>query len=640
LIEEREVYQSSYSYVVNPLGAIILHHDESLIHLVLPEVIEAIQRVDEGSFAYRLDQIDKLAHFRYLSSTGWWVVTVVNHQEVLEPIVAGATTLFILTALVAVGLGFMQSRQMSRRFIQPLIQLSRRIESVIKGEKMGENGDAMPENQIAQMSREIGRIAENELYRKNQELQLSEKRYRSLFEQTHDAVFLLDLDGSVISANQRAYEMFQYTKDQMKTMSLDEISAERMDSQMVIDRLLRGEKFPLFERRFLKKDGTLLNTEIQAVLVRDEQGLPMHIQSVVRDITERKQKEEKIRFVSFHDSLTGLYNRRYLEEEMIRLDQPRQLPICLIMADLNGLKLANDSFGHSVGDEMLIETAEIFRKACRKEDIIARWGGDEFVIFLPSTNQEQGLIVCDRIRSLSKKAGRSENKSELGLPISVALGLAVKQKPEQLLEDVLTEAENHMYENKTYERRSGANIALHTFLRILEEKSLETMEHIESMNRAAQLLARKLNLSMEEQLRLKMLVSLHDIGYLETPEMVLKKEGFLNEAEWNMIYNHPIAGHKIAQSSAEFATVAEEILHHHERWDGDGYPKGARGGDIPYLSRIVAIVDAYDVMKRGRPYQNPKTHTEITEEFRREAGHQFDPLLVKVFLELIESEPL
>ncbi len=249
-------------------------------------------------------------------------------------------------------------------------------------------------------------------------------------------------------------------------------------------------------------------------------------------------------------------------------------------------------------------------------------------------------MVCDRIRLFSQKADQSNNNQKLGLPISIALGLAVKQEPEQLLEDVLTEAENQMYENKTYERRSGANIALHTFLRILEEKSLETMEHIENMNRIAQLLARKLNLPMEEQLRLKLLVSLHDIGYLDTPEMVLKKKGFLNEAEWNLIHNHPIVGHKIAQSSAEFSTVAEEILNHHERWDGSGYPKGARGTDIPYLSRIVAIVDAYDVMKRGRPYRNPKTHNEITEEFRREAGHQFDPSLVKAFLELIESEPI
>ncbi len=357
LIEQREVYQSSYSFVVNPLGEIILHHDESVIQLALPEVIEAIQRGEEGRFDYRFDQTDKLAYFRRLSSTGWCVITVVNYQEVITPIVGGVATLFLLTSLVAIGLGFLQSRQMSRRFIQPLIHLSRRIESVIQGEMIPEEPNPLPENQIAQMSREIGRVAEKELYRKNQELQLSEKRYRSLFEQTHDAVFLLDLDGSLIRANQRANEMFQYTVDQMKSMSIEEISAEKIDSQKIIDRMVRGEKIPRFERRFLRKDGTILYTEIQADLVRNEQGLPMHIQSVVRDITERKQKEEKIRYMSFHDSLTGLYNRRYLEEEMIRLDQPRQLPICLIMADLNGLKLANDSFGHSVGDEMLIETA-------------------------------------------------------------------------------------------------------------------------------------------------------------------------------------------------------------------------------------------------------------------------------------------
>lgn len=642
LIAQRDAYTSGYSFVVNDSGKIILHHDESFIERVILEISDAIAAEQEGLFSYSLDQTGKIAYFRRLQSTGWSIVTVVNRQEVLQPIFQGVGMLIFFTALVAIILGLAQSIQMGRRFTQPLIRLGNRIESVIAGLPISDNPVALPRNEIDRMSLEIGQIAEKELYQKNLELQRSEKKYRSLFDQTHDSIFLISLEGRIMTANQRGQELLGYSLKELERMNVDQISIELEESQGVMQRLQAGEKIPLFERQFRRKDGRIIHVEIRADLVRDDQGKPLYIQSLTRDVTERKQKEAKIQFMSFRDSLTGLYNRRYLEEEMERLDQSRQLPICLIMADLNGLKQANDFYGHAVGDQMLKKSAQVFREACRKEDIIARWGGDEFVIFLPSTTEEEGYTICNRIQRIaSEKTQPDENNqvaAQENLPISMALGLAVKTHFSQSLPDLLIQAENHMYEQKPHERRTGTSVALHALLRILEAKSLESLDHIRNMEEYAQKLAHRLKLSQAEWQRAQLLISLHDVGHMDTPEDILRKKEALTEEEWEQIRKHPERGYQIAQSSEEFSSVAEEIRCHHERWDGSGYPRGISGEAIPFLSRALAIVDAYDVMRRGRPYRPPKTKEEALEELRKEAGSHFDPKLSAIFLELMRKE--
>jgi|GEM_PF-1989508 len=162
----------------------------------------------------------------------------------------------------------------------------------------------------------------------------------------------------------------------------------------------------------------------------------------------RKLAEEKIRYQSFHDGLTGLYNRVYLEKEMERLDTERQLPIGIIMADLNGLKILNDTFGHEAGDEMLKQTAAILRNSCRGEDIIARWGGDEFVIFLPQTTAEDAKAICQRIDEKCKGTYVKE------IPLSLALGFAIKSSTSQVLAETLKEAEEIMYKHKLMKQES------------------------------------------------------------------------------------------------------------------------------------------------------------------------------------------
>ncbi len=363
----------------------------------------------------------------------------------------------------------------------------------------------------------------------------------------------------------------------------------------------------------------------------DHAHLMQIISQLIASAINRNIAEERIHHLSFHDSLTNLYNRSYLEQEMKRLETPRQLPISLIMADLNGLKLINDTYGHEKGDGVLIKAALVLKDSCRQEDIVARWGGDEFVILLPQTSLEDALLMCRRIKVQSQNSYTEE------LPLSMALGAAVKTTETETLTDTLREAEDNMYKHKLTESRSTKNTLLQALLKTLAEKSFETEAHTRRMQQVAQMIGERLNLTDTELARLKLLITLHDIGKINIAEEILTKEGSLTEEEWEAIRRHPEIGFRIARATEEFAHVAEDIYAHHERWDGFGYPRGLKGDDIPLLARITAIADAYEVMSYGRPYKEKMIRKEIQAELARCSGHQFDPELIKVFLPLLEQ---
>ncbi len=344
-------------------------------------------------------------------------------------------------------------------------------------------------------------------------------------------------------------------------------------------------------------------------------------------IVEHKQSEEKIRYISFHDNLTGLYNRAFMEEEMDRLDSERQLPIGLIMADLNGLKLVNDTYGHSVGDQMLKTVASILKSSCRKEDVIARWGGDEFIILLPKTNSDLVEVICKRIRMKCRAANIE------GVPVSLALGYAVKDEAATTFSDTIKEAEGYMYKRKLADSKSTKSAVLNALLKTLGAKSYETEEHSCRMQVMALEFGEKLGLPDSELDRLSLLITLHDIGKISISEEILTKKGPLTIEEWKIIKKHPETGFRITRSTEEFAHIAEDILAHHERWNGTGYPRGLKGEQIPFLARITAIVDAFEVMTRGRPYKRKLSEKEAVEEITRCSGTQFDPHLAKLFIE-------
>ena len=314
---------------------------------------------------------------------------------------------------------------------------------------------------------------------------------------------------------------------------------------------------------------------------------------------------------------------------MQRIDRDSEMPVSVIMADLNGLKLVNDTYGYRKGDRMLQTVADILRASCRKKDIIARWGGDEFIVLLPQTTLDRAEKICHRIRKGCSAAHIGD------VPLSLALGVAVKEKTSDALGDMVKDAENFMNRQKLADSKSVRSNVVNTLLKTLGARSYETEEHSCRMQMMALEFGKELGLQDSELNRLSLLITLHDIGKISVPEEILTKKDPLTEEEWEIIRKHPETGFRITRSTEEFTYIAEEIYAHHERWDGTGYPRRLKGEDIPFLSRITAIVDAFEVMTNGRPYKKQLSQSEAVAEIKRCSGTQFDPELAKFFLRKI-----
>lgn len=350
---------------------------------------------------------------------------------------------------------------------------------------------------------------------------------------------------------------------------------------------------------------------------------------VFRDVTEQFEQTNQIQFVSQHDFLTGLYNRYFLEAEMKRLDTTRQLPISIIHGDVNGLKLTNDAFGHIEGDNLLKEIALILKKATRSEDIISRWGGDEFIILLPQTTKKNASKVLDRIRDLQLKS-----MYDIMTP-SISLGLATKTNETEDLPEILIKAETEMYSNKQKDGKIMRTELLNKLEKRLYNIHPELGAHSHQVSDLLKKFGNYLELDFEEINQLVALGMYHDIGWININEKLHLKTDKLTKEERKTIISHPEAGFRILKSIPELSNIAELVLYHHEKWDGTGYPNGINGKFIPYLSRILNIVDAYDMMISNSIYSPIKTIKESIIELQLFSGTQFDPTLTKKFVEYI-----
>ncbi len=352
---------------------------------------------------------------------------------------------------------------------------------------------------------------------------------------------------------------------------------------------------------------------------------------VIRDVTIEKARQEEIRFMSHHDYLTNLYNRFQFEVQLSRLDTKRQLPLTIILGDVNGLKLLNDTFSHLEGDNLLIEVGKIMKKATRSEDIVSRWGGDEFAILLPQTSFDDAQKVYQRIKDLCQKS--------MYKPItpSISLGCATKTSSSENIYDILKVAEERMYREKLQDGKSMRNSLISALENTLYEKSNESEAHTKNMIQIAEKFAHTLNLDQDDSNTLTLLARLHDIGKIAISDEILQKTEELNEEEWEKIRTHPEVGSRIVKSIPELHHLTEGILHHHEHFDGSGYPDQLKGKKIPILARIISIVNSYEVMTAGRIYRETISHEEALKEIKQKSGNQFDPELVIKFISMYKG---
>ncbi len=349
----------------------------------------------------------------------------------------------------------------------------------------------------------------------------------------------------------------------------------------------------------------------------------------IRD--QHRRYQAQLEYVTLHDPLTGLYNRLYYENELRRLEGSRDYPVAIIAADIDGMKLINETMGQKEGDRILKVSAELLQNSLRKGDILARVSGDEFSAILTRTIDKQVEEVLNRIR-LAVENHNLENRE---LPVSISLGYAVSEEHGQPIEETLKQANSSMRLDKQSRSESARSQVVNALLAALSERDYIANGHAVRLEDLCMQLGRRIGLDEHSLIALSLVAQVHDLGKVGIPDHILFKKGALTEDEWKTMRLHPEKGYRIAQTSPELSQVADLILRHHEKWDGSGYPLGLKGEEIPVECRILAIVDAFDAMTNDRPYRRAKTRDEALEELKRFSGTQFDPALVDEFFMII-----
>ncbi|MCL5771877.1 MAG: diguanylate cyclase [Actinobacteria bacterium] len=549
------------------------------------------------------------------------IIAACNNPEEINDVIKFSAMLILVIITIFILLIFL----FRELFIKRIINLKNTV-SKIEVENLNDlEINDKTNDEIGSLTLNIKKMLEK-INQSRKKVAESEQKYKSLFENSIDGISIRTKEGKFIDVNNSLVKILGYdSKEEVLKLDIPTQIYASMDDFYKVNSMQKNNYIVKIKR----KDQNYIWAEVSARIIEDSNN-NIYYENIVRNVTDTFKKEEKIKYLSYYDQLTGLYNRAYLEKEIQRLDNKKFLPISVIILDINGLRIINNAFGPKAGDEVLRKIAQYLRISCRQEELISRWGGDEFIIILPDTSEELANKIAQRIKDHCSLLSFND------MTVSISLGINVKSNENENLHEIIIEAEERMNRHKLFEIKSINSSVILSLERALWEKSSETEKHAERLKNLAILIGKKINLSENLIDDLILLASLHDIGKLGISEDILSKKTKLNQSEWEIIKKHPEIGYQIARSSPQLSHIADFILTHHERWDGSGYPKGLKGEEIPLISRIISIVDAFDVMIEGRVYKSPRTINEAIEELKRCSGTQFDPELVEIFIRILE----
>ena len=444
-----------------------------------------------------------------------------------------------------------------------------------------------------------------------------------------EGVITLDRNNKIIGLNQASKNILGTDFNQDTLMIRDAQTLETLSLNEILNSgVLETTLTSHYEIKSSETQWTPITYTISPINEEENQGNVMVFRNIEKDLEYIKQ----MRYLSYHDSLTGLYNRRYLQKEFESNIKDADYPLALVFADANDLKRVNDLYGHHIGDKFLINIANILKSNFNTNALVSRWGGDEFLILIKNANE---AAVNSLIKKIKTETNINLNSSyPMDYKPNFAMGYAMIDAFDQNLPKHIALAERYMYREKRIEAARFRNRVVDGYLMQLHETRAETKRHSQRLEALCFAMGSRLSLTSSQMESLSSLALLHDIGKTKIDVNIIDKPTVLSDDEWEIMRKHPRYGYEIAVQYLELSTVAYLILTHHERYDGKGYPLNLKGDNIPIESRILSIVDAFDAMTHDRPYHKAISIEEALTEISNHAGTQFDPILAKIFTEL------
>ncbi len=641
------------NFVILDDGTLKRNQISELDSKLMTEIFDQYRMLQEDNFRFIYEERGYYVTVLPYQNEGldWVIISAIPDnlftQEIYQKM--GITIIIILISILLVSLIYLSVIKWIFKPIDDLILASKQIAMgnlskramVVRNDEIGKLSNAfnfMADKmyQFVNNLEEIVKARTTELELANEEINKTKEDLFLILDSTAEGILGIDMEVKLIFCNDSCLKLLGYRCQEDiigKNMhhliqhSYCDGSSMPQDDSQIQKSLFAGEKLYANNEVFWKEDGTKMKVEYHSS-PKLKDGIVIGAVITFIDITEKKKDEEQIKYLNSHDFLTGLINRRCFESNLKEKDKTSLLPISIIFGDINGLKLMNDIFGHTAGDKLIQKVADVLTRVCRKEDIIARVGGDEFIILLPQTDAVYTKKTIDRIKLEVSK------ESINAVRLSIALGFDTKTNQLQNIEKIMGNAESEMYREKIISKKNYGIDTIETILKTLHERNPREKLHSDRVALLCEEMGRTIGLSETQIKRLRDAGYLHDIGKIVLDEEILKN-GNLNESANQQKQQHPVVGYRILNLFDDTLDLADGVYAHHEKWDGTGYPKGLKGQEIPLIARIIAIVERYENRMVEMENIHANSKMQVLNELKELSGKDFDPKLTDVFITLL-----
>ncbi len=641
------------NFTIGTDSTFIRYTVEQLDHTIMNQAYQKYNKEKASEFTITQDGANTYFRVTEFKRPGldWIVITGVSNRSFINDINHNIR-ITILIVGIALTLSVMLYFALINKLYQPLNHLVEAAEKISSGD-LDQRVEVKRRDEIGVVASSFNHMAlkmnqfVNELESKvkertfqleqsNDDLNKTKDNLSLILDSTAEGIFGLDPDGYCTFCNDSGVKMLGYeSQDEILGTHLTlKIHKDNVDGQYkefedchILKALYSGSEKVEAEAIYWRKDGSCFDVEYHSYpQLKDGEVIGTVV--TFFDITLRKKGEEQIKYLISHDYLTGMLNRMGFEEELKRMDVEDNLPISILFADMNGLKLMNDVFGHSLGDKLIKKSAQLLKDICQENNVAARVGGDEFILLLPKTDAKTAQTIVHKIKE------RLDNEQIHAVKCSMAMGFDTKIHSYQKLEKIMGNAESEMYLEKLRSKNQVGETMITTIMNTLQHNNPKSKEHAEQVAMRCEAIGKALSLSETDLKKLRNAAYLHDIGKITLDKELLNRIT-LSEKEMQEIHQHPAMGYRILNIFDSTMDLADGVYCHHEWWDGTGYPRGLKGKEIPLIARIIALVEGYEELLLSDE-SHQKSKQDMINELRYYAGKRFEPTLVEEFIKILE----